>query len=199
MLIGHACDQVKGAEKILYGLDDVEGCEEIIIVEGEMDKLALEEAGFTNVVSVPDGAPSKVREGSLPSPEEDKKYSYLWNCRRVLDMASRVVLATDSDPPGQALAEELARRLGRERCWRVRWPGADPMAPPGAAPASNHRKDANEVLMLDGRHVLKQCIEDAEPYPIRGLFKYDTLHESDLGWLVRSMFCRGWGVPSAPR
>lgn len=29
--------------------------------------------------------------------------------------ASRIILATDADPPGQALAEELARRLGRER------------------------------------------------------------------------------------
>lgn len=29
--------------------------------------------------------------------------------------ASRIILATDGDIPGQALAEELARRLGRER------------------------------------------------------------------------------------
>ncbi|XP_019193068.1 PREDICTED: uncharacterized protein LOC109187337 [Ipomoea nil] len=29
--------------------------------------------------------------------------------------ASRIILATDGDPPGQALADELARRLGRER------------------------------------------------------------------------------------
>lgn len=29
--------------------------------------------------------------------------------------ASRIVLATDGDLPGQVLAEELARRLGKER------------------------------------------------------------------------------------
>ena len=52
-----AMRQVKGAEKVLYGLDDVKTAGEIIIVEGEMDKLALEEAGMTNVLSVPDGAP----------------------------------------------------------------------------------------------------------------------------------------------
>jgi twinkle protein len=34
----------------------------------------------------------------------------------------RIVIATDNDAPGDALAEELARRLGRERCWRARWP-----------------------------------------------------------------------------
>ena len=54
--------QVKGAEKILYGLDDIRGASEIIIVEGEIDKLSLEEAGFRNVVSVPDGAPAKLGE-----------------------------------------------------------------------------------------------------------------------------------------
>ena len=42
--------QVKGAEKVLFGLNDIVGMPEIIIVEGEMDKLALEEAGFRNVV-----------------------------------------------------------------------------------------------------------------------------------------------------
>ncbi len=46
-----------GAEKVLFGLNDIAGQPEIIIVEGEMDKLAFEEAGFTNVASVPDGAP----------------------------------------------------------------------------------------------------------------------------------------------
>ena len=44
--------QVKGAEKVLFGLDDIVGMSDIVVVEGEMDKLALEEAGYTNVVSV---------------------------------------------------------------------------------------------------------------------------------------------------
>lgn len=34
-----------------------------------MDKLAMEEAGFTNCVSVPDGAPASVSKKDLP-PEE---------------------------------------------------------------------------------------------------------------------------------
>lgn len=79
-----------------------------------MDKLALEEAGFMNVVSVPDGAPAKVKEGAVPAPDADTKYSYLWNCRAVLDQATRILMATDNDPPGHALAEELARRLGKQ-------------------------------------------------------------------------------------
>ena len=38
--------QVRGAEKVLFGLDDVVGVGSIVVVEGEMDKLALEEAGI---------------------------------------------------------------------------------------------------------------------------------------------------------
>ena len=50
-------------------------------MEGEMDRLAMMEAGITNVVSVPDGAPSRVRDGDIPAQEHDTKFSYLWNCR----------------------------------------------------------------------------------------------------------------------
>jgi twinkle protein len=114
-----------------------------------------------------------VKEGALPPPEEETKFAYLWNCRAVLDQAARIILATDNDAPGQALAEELARRLGRDRCWRVRWPAADEAdgvdGPAGQAGAC--RKDANEVLMKDGSEELYRLVAAAEPYPIRGLFK----------------------------
>lgn len=95
-----------------------------LIVPGEMDKLALEEAGFLNVVSVPDGAPAKVKEGAVPAPDADTKYSYLWNCRAVLDQATRILMATDNDPPGHALAEELARRLGQHSLLNSQQPQA---------------------------------------------------------------------------
>lgn len=62
-----------------YGLDDISDKEEIIIVEGEMDKLALEEAGFLNVASVPEGAPGQVQSGPLPRTSDDKKFMFLWN------------------------------------------------------------------------------------------------------------------------
>lgn len=35
-----------------------------------MDKLSMEEAGFRNCVSVPDGAPASVSEKELPSEEK---------------------------------------------------------------------------------------------------------------------------------
>ncbi|KAG6642522.1 hypothetical protein CIPAW_09G146400 [Carya illinoinensis] len=137
--VGKRFWQEKDTEKRLYGLDDINDVPEIIIVEGEIDKLSLEEAGFRNCVSVPGGAPGKVSTKELPSSEK----------------VSRIILATDGDTSGQALAEELARRLGKDRCWQVRWPKKD-----------DHScfKDANEVLKHMGPDALKKVIEDAELY-----------------------------------
>ncbi|CAN6545969.1 unnamed protein product [Malus baccata var. baccata] len=145
--------QEKDTEKIFYGLDNIKGTNDIIIVEGEIDKLAMEEAGFRNCVSVPDGAPSKVSSSELPPEEKDTKYYP----KHISTGASRIVIATDGDGPDQALAEELARRLGRERCWRVKWPKKND---------NKYFKDANEVLMYLGSDVLKGVIEDTELYPI---------------------------------
>ena len=163
-----AFTQVKGAEKILYGLDDIADSKTAIIVEGECDKLALEEAGLRNVVSVPDGAPAKVQAGD-PGPD-GAKFSYLATCGDDLDRLDRIILAVDNDAPGQALGEELARRLGKERCWRARWPDS------GDAPC----KDANEVLQRHGGQVLRECIDLAEPYPIAGLHSPDDFVDATL-------------------
>jgi len=94
---------VKDAEKILYGLDDIVGCDEVIIVEGEMDKLSFYEAGLKNCVSVPNGA-------------SNTKLDYL---KDFPDDLKKVYIATDTDGPGRKLAEELSRRIGRDICYRV--------------------------------------------------------------------------------
>ncbi|KAJ4702849.1 Twinkle-like protein, chloroplastic/mitochondrial [Melia azedarach] len=149
--------QEKGTVKWLYGLDDINEASEVIIVEGEIDKLSVEEAGFQNCVSVPCGAPQKVSDKELPPREKDTGFQYFWNCKEYLDKVSRIILATDGDTPGRALAEELARRLGKDRCWRVRWPKKDEFC---------SFKDANEVLKHLGPGALKEVIENAELYQL---------------------------------
>ena len=98
-----------GCERTLYGLDDVAGADTIVIVEGEMDKLALEVAGYPNTVSVPDGAP----------PPDAKSYSSKFAflaepmAEQALAGATKIILATDADEPGHHLAAELARALAK--------------------------------------------------------------------------------------
>lgn len=76
---------------------------------------------------------------------------------------------------------------GRERCYRVSWDMQG--LPPTDADTSElpdvtqqdipqdalMRKDANEVLVKDGPEALRQCIDLAEPLPIRGLFRLACL------------------------
>ena len=149
-----AFTQIKDAEAIAFGLDDIADSREIIIVEGEGDKLALDEAGIRNVVSVPNGA-----QGNGQAADDAAAFNWLTNCAAYFDGALRIILAGDADEKGRALAEELARRLGKERCWRVRWPDGND------APC----KDANETLLMHGADVLRECVDEAEPYPIAGL------------------------------
>lgn len=154
--------QEENGEEVPYGLDDIKEARAIIIVEGEINKLSMEEAGYKNCISVPDGARPKVSTKDLSPLEKDKKYEYLWNFKEYFDQASRIILATDADEHGRALAGELARHLGPERCWRVTWPRK--------SETSNELcKDANEVLVCLGRQALNEVIESVELYIIEGL------------------------------
>lgn len=144
-----------GAERIFYGMDFVGDASQLIIVEGEIDKLSIETAGFANCVSVPDGAPSPTTK------DYTSKFEFLENCEEFLARFDSFILAVDNDLPGQTLEKELARRLGRERCSRIQWPEGS--------------KDANDVLMEHGRDKLADCINQARPYPVMGLFNVEDI------------------------
>jgi twinkle protein len=149
-----AFTQVERAEAVLYGLDDITESEEAIVVEGEPDKLAVEEAGLSNVVSVPNGAQTVGK-----ADDDSAGFAYLGNCAAELGRLKRIILAVDADDKGRALEAELARRLGRERSWRVQWPNSGDV----------QCKDANETLLTHGAAAVRECIENAAPYPIAGL------------------------------
>ena len=144
-----------GAERILYGLNDV--AETTIIVEGEVDKLSVQVSGFENCVSVPDGAPAENTK------DYTAKFEFLNDPS--LEIVRTWILAVDNDGPGKKLEEELARRFGRETCLRVTWPDGC--------------KDANDVLRMFGGDMVKACIDNAKPYPIEGAFSVSEL-EADL-------------------
>ncbi len=145
---------VKDAERILYGLDDCPGTDDVIVVEGEMDKLAFEEAGYRRCLSVPDGAPAP------DATNYAGKFDFLASTD-VFERARRVYLATDADAPGQKLADELARRIGPEKCWRILWPEGF--------------KDANDILMRFGPEELGWWVDEAKPWPVAGIVTVNDL------------------------
>ncbi len=164
-----------GAERLLYGLDDCTG-DTALIVEGEMDKLACEEAGFIHVLSVPDGAPS------LNTKNYETKFDYLESAAPLIEKLKKIILAGDSDGPGVKLQEELARRIGKERCKKVEWPEGC--------------KDANEVLIKHGTAKVKECIDNAHSYPVKGIFELSDIADR-ITKLYREGYQRGehpgWG------
>lgn len=160
--------QVANAEKILYKIDDVVD-DFVIISEGETDALSFEVAGYKQAVSVPDGAPS------LKSKNFDRKFEYLQNCKK-FDKCKSVLIAVDSDEPGKILENELARRIGKEKCSRVIYPEGC--------------KDANEVLVKYGVNGVKKLVGTAKPFPIAGIHSI-----SDISKDIQTLYVEGYKKP----
>ena len=127
-----------------------------------MDCLSFMEVGFSNVVSIPHGAVMKVVDGKI-DPHEDNKFKFIWNSKDKLDACKRIIVAMDNDLAGQAMEEEIARRVGKDKCFKIVYP--------------SDCKDANEILMRHGKDRLKEITDNAIPFPVSGL--YDAEHFYD--------------------
>lgn len=140
--------QSPNAERTLYNYPNAKDTDEIVFVEGEMDVLSLYEVGYTNAVSLPDGAPKEAK-----FKEDDARFKALENCEL---QAKKVIIFTDNDQAGKSLHDELLHRFGKDICWYVEIP--------------SDCKDANEVLVKHGTTKLKSIIDNAVPYPVDGLY-----------------------------
>jgi twinkle protein len=161
----------KGAEKIFYNINSIVGYDSCVITEGEMDVLALHEAGIKNAISVPNGA-------TLNSNNLD----YLDNCIDYFEDKERVILALDDDEPGQALQQELIRRLGAEVCFLTTFEDC---------------KDANEYLVKYGKDKLVNRIEGARPVPLENVTTLKDI-EDEITDFVKNGFKPGYqiGIPN---
>ncbi len=157
----------KGAEKVFYNIDNIVGHDWCVITEGEMDVLALHEAGISNAVSVPNGA-------TLNSNNLD----YLDNCIDYFDDKEKIILAVDSDEPGQALQRELVRRLGAEVCFLADFEDC---------------KDANEYLLKEGKEALKTRITKARPVPLENVTTFKDI-EDEVTDFVENGFKPGFQI-----
>lgn len=145
--------QAKDPEPCLYNHDRAQCCEDktwLIVTEGEMDCLALIESGYDAVVSVPNGAPATTAK------EFSKAFEYLELEEEFLAQFKNVVLAVDNDAPGKLLEQELSRRIGQEKCYRVAYPEGC--------------KDCNDVLVKHGVQGVSDVISSVKPFPVKGVY-----------------------------
>ena len=157
----------KGAEKVFYNIDATVGFEYCVIVEGEMDVLALHEAGITNAISVPNGATLN-----------NNNLDYLDNCIDYFEDKEKIILAVDTDDAGLALQTELIRRLGSEVCFITTFEDC---------------KDANEYLQKYGKEKLSERITGANPVPMENVTTFRDI-EDEVTEFVRNGFTPGFQV-----
>ena len=131
-----------GCEKIFWNYNALFGAETLYITEGMMDALALMEAGLDNVVSVPNGAGS----GTV----------FLKNMSKELEGIGHFIFAGDTDESGIRLRTDIMKALGEARCSYVEW---------------GEHKDANEVLIHEGKDALRNCLNTEIWRPISGMVR----------------------------
>lgn len=163
----------------------MQGATHAIIVEGEMDKLAIEAAtGHTAVVSLPAGA---VPSSSSPFKPHSKKLECVDRAAQQLSQLQECLIAVDGDGPGWATAQALANRVrpflrpgaalhylawpsagvgGQETLQRVAQAAKARGVSEEAVAAAAHCKDANDVLMTCGPEFLRTYLQHgAVPFP----------------------------------
>ena len=135
----------KDSKRIFFNQNAIS--KDVVIVEGEIDVLSFYVAGVKNVISVPNGA--------------NRNLDYLDESISLFEKADTIYLATDNDLKGLELRDELARRLGIDKCKIVNFKDC---------------KDANEYLIKYGGFELNEAVKQAKYYPIKGIIKASDIY-----------------------
>lgn len=131
----------------------------VVITEGEMDALAVYQAGHPFVVSIPNGAPAQA------TADLDSAKRYDWVDRHAAQLAEvrEFIIAADDDQAGWNLRADLVALLGADRCRFIEYPALC--------------KDLNDVLVDLGPERVVECITTARPFPVQGLYTVDDFPE----------------------
>lgn len=138
-----------GIEEHVYG-------DNLYITEGEMDALTLIELGIKNTISSPNGAPPENTD------IENLDFSYFDSLKEIAPNYKRVYLIMDNDYVGARFRDEIARRIGIERCYYAEYPEGC--------------KDINDVLVKHGKEKALDVVNNCKPYPINGKYDVDQLY-----------------------
>lgn len=90
----------KDTEAILWGMNHIDISKPVVITEGQPDAMAVWEAGYKNVVSVPGGA---------------KNFNWIDHCWDWIEKVGEFIIFGDNDEEGLAMVNELILRLGKYR------------------------------------------------------------------------------------
>ena len=90
----------KDTKSILWGLDHIDITKPVVVTEGQPDTMAIWEAGYKNVVSIPSGSTN---------------LTWICNCWEWLQKVQEFIIFGDNDEAGLKLINVLMVRLGKYR------------------------------------------------------------------------------------
>jgi hypothetical protein len=153
----------KGASTcpILYGIDKIDITHPLVVCEGHSDRLAIIEAGYRNIVSIPHGA------------EDTSWIEFNWDW---LENFDNIIIWSDNDDAGKKMRLESIIRLGEYRC-RIVEPDihiedkVEEYYQSFSSSSHIRKTDANNVLMACGKQEVINLINNAKEVPIPDVVK----------------------------
>lgn len=131
--------------------------EEHISVCGNCDTLSIIEAGYHNVVSVPNGS---------------QNMRWIEECWNWLEQFDKIIIFGDNDEPGIKMRNEVIRRLGSWRCSFVEITDIRPNT-------NVLCKDANEILYFYGKDKILEYIKHPTETPVEGVLDLFSVEDVD--------------------
>jgi twinkle protein len=137
-----------------YGINEIDFNQDVIIVQTEMDRLALLTSGLSNVISLPNGGnlPRRVTDSYEQAPDE---FEYFAQHAEAFVKMHRIIIAMDNTPEGDVFRHEIARRVGAAKCFNVKF----------------SRRTLGKTFKDMGIDEICADIHEAKPHPIRGLYE----------------------------
>ena len=163
---------VPGAKVIPWNADCLtkgDGSSPLFITEGMMDAIALIQSGYPNVVSVPNGAGSRIQVFDDYRQIIKKNFSH-------------IVFAGDTDEVGMKLCARVKDYFGGEEVSVVKWLCNDFCC-----------KDANDMLMCGGCDAVAFCIKNAAFEKCSG-YEVASCNDDDVQLLYEKGMPEGRGV-----
>lgn len=142
---------------ILFGMDQCNNFDYLVITEGQIDSLSVVESGILNAVSVPTGA---------------KGFTWVENCWDWINKFPEVIVFGDCEKDKITLVDELSRRL---QC-KIRVVRKEDYL---------GEKDANAILQKYGPEAVREAVINAEVLPVNHVKRLAEVESVDLNKLPK--------------
>ena len=152
---------------ILFNMNKCVPSKPLYIQEGEGDCLSVIEAGYTNVVSVPNGSQN------MQWIEEN------WDW---LDQFPKIIIWSDNDEPGKKMRKEAIHRLGSWRTYYIEITDHVPDEYAEKHPQLKGKliKDANELLFYYGKEKVISYLNNPLELPVENVSDLSKAEDFDI-------------------